>query len=131
VESLRFEIVLPALESSHFSVLLAADATVDPEGFDRLLAGLARLGASWITCCGPGANRAPDVVYGRGFPRQWHVTTTWHSFEALGGAIQSFLWASVPDDSTHDTCQAGLVVSVGSAVDPDELREAVLAELAF
>jgi hypothetical protein len=128
LESLRSEFSLPSLESAHFAVLIAADTTTDPGAYAELLVKLARLGASWITCWGPGAERTPDVIYGDAFPREWHVTATWHPSD-LGEAIETFLWASAPDDSTHDECRAGLVLSIGSVLEPEELREAVIAEL--
>jgi hypothetical protein len=130
LETLRSEIALPELESPHFTVFVAADATADAEGFAELLVKLANLGASWITCWGPGADRAPDIVYGEAFPTGWHVTTTWHALDQLDEALETFLWASAPDESTDGECHAGLVLSVGTVLEPEELKRALLAELA-
>ena len=128
LESVGTRLAPTPLLGDHFSVLLVADAVVDLDGYGRLLALLGERGASWFACWGPGAARAPEIVYSREFQSSWHITCTWWERD-LSEAIQAFLWSSAPDESTHDECRSGLVLSVGELVEPGELRSLVLEEL--
>ena len=121
-----------SLPSRHFALLLAWDAQrVTDETIRQLARWLMNEGLAYLCAWGPDCERVHDqfdlafVGEKQVEADESFIVTTWHDDEPLREALWEFLYCTLPADDYLESCNSGLVISVGN----DEWSRLIVAAL--